>query len=178
MEAKYYVKTHLSDSLQKIVSSQRMDELLELSVYEKAVIFAYTDTQHEALNKMLWESQGTDISDFGLCLEACLEKLESVVGVFYQGARESYCDINRYVKAKENKTIITEYHFLSVTTSQLTARGFGNILFRIYGKNAKKIDKISKFEKEKELVFQRSTQFKVTGVTNNGLFTTITLKEV
>jgi NAD:arginine ADP-ribosyltransferase len=178
MEAKYYVKTHLTDSLQKIVSSKRIDELLELSVYEKAIIFAYTDTQHEALNKMLWESQGVEISDFGLCLETCLDKLESVIGVFYRGAKESYCDINRYIKAKENKTILTEYHFLSVSNSQLTARGFGNIMFRIYGKNAKNIAKISKFEKEQESIFQRSTQFRVTGVTNNGFYTTITLKEV
>jgi NAD:arginine ADP-ribosyltransferase len=100
------------------------------------------------------------------------------MGVFYRGAKESYCDINRYVQAKENKTIITEHHFLSVTASQITARGFGNILFRIYGKNAKNIEKVSKFEKEQESIFKRNTQFKVKGVANNGLFTIITLKEI
>jgi hypothetical protein len=181
MGLEYYVKTHFPDSLQRIITSKRADELLELTVYEKAIIFAYTDTvnnQHQALNQTLWASEGAEISDFGLHFENCLDKLESVMGVFYRGAKESYCDINRYIKAKENKTIITEYHFLSVTASQITARGFGNILFRIYGKNAKKIEKVSKFEKEQESIFKRNTQFKVTGVTNNGLFTTITLKEI
>jgi hypothetical protein len=181
MGVEYYVKTHFPDSLEKILNSKRADELLELTVYEKAIIFAYTDTvnnQHQALNEMLWASHGTDISDFGLHLEACLEKLDSVIGVFYRGAKEGYCDINRYIQAKENKTIVTEYHFLSVSASQITARGFGNILFRIYGKNAKKIEKVSTFGKEQESIFKRNTQFKVTGVTNNGFYTIITLKEI
>lgn len=181
MSLEYYVKTHFSDSLQRVITSKRADELLELTVYEKAIIFAYTDTfnnQHQVLNETLWASKGTDISDFGLYFENCLDKLESIIGVYYRGAKESYCDVNRYIKARENKTIITEYNFLSVTASPITARGFGNILFRIYGKNAKKIEKVSKFEKEQESIFKRNTQFKVTAVTNNGIFTTITLKEI
>ena len=181
MDIEYYVRTHLSDSLQKIINSRRADELLELTVYEKAVIFAYTDTannQHLSLNKTLWDSQGVEISDFGLCLEACLEKLEPYKGVFYRGVRAEYCDVNRYIKAYERKIILTEYNFLSVSTSQMTARGFGNILFRIYGKNAKNIEKVSKFENETERIFQRNTQFKVTNVSHNGLFYTITLKEI
>ena len=44
MELEYYVRTHFSAILQKIVTTKRIDELLELTVYEKAIIFAYTDT--------------------------------------------------------------------------------------------------------------------------------------
>ena len=180
MELEYYVRTHFSDILQKVLKSKRVDDVLELTIYEKSIIFAYTDTvnkHHQLLNEALWASQGANISDFGLFLESCLVKLSSCKGLFYRGVKEEYCDINRY-KAHENKTILTEYNFLSVTTSQITAGGFGNILFRIYGKNAKNIEKVSKFEKEKELIFQRSTQFKVANVSHNGLYTTITLKEI
>jgi NAD:arginine ADP-ribosyltransferase len=175
----YVIENH-SDALQKILESERNNLLPELSEFEKAIIFAYTDiskNQHQPLNEMLWESQGNEISDFGIFLDFSLSKLSSFKGLVYRGVKVGNCDISRYVKAIEDKTILTEYNFISATHSQIIARGFGNILFRIYSKNAKSIEVISKFAKEKELIFRRNTKFRVLFVSNNGIYTTITLKE-
>jgi hypothetical protein len=182
MELEEYVKQHLSTALKSIIQSNRVHALPNLTIYEKAIIFAYTDAhskQHQVLNDQLWASQGTEINDFGQFLEASLDKLEPFTKLMvFRGVPESYCDIERYIKAHENKTIVTEYHFLSASKFQIIAQGFGRILFKIYGKNGKNIEQISKFEREKEVVFKRNTSFKVLKVTNNGYSTIITLKEI
>ncbi len=176
-----YVKQHLSSALTTIVQSDRVHALPNLTIYEKAIIFAYTDArsqQHQILNEKLWASQGNDVSEFGRYLEASLEKLEPYRDMVFRGVPEYNCDIERYLKAYENKTIITEYHFISASKVQGIAQGFGRILFRIYGKNANIIEEISKFTKEQEVIFKRNTSFRVVKVTNNGYNTIITLKEI
>ena len=181
MELENYVKQHLESTLLKIIETESILEVPHLSIYEKAIIFAYTDAknqQHQRLNAQLRESQGTEISDFGHYLEASLEKLTPYKGLVYRGVEESYCDIERYVKAMNNRTVLTEYSFLSTTQVQTKAIGFGNVLFRIYSRSGKNIEKISKFGTEKEVLFSRNTQFKVVNVTHNGQFAAITLKEI
>ena len=73
---------------------------------------------------------------------------------------------------------MTEYQFLSASKFQIIAQGFGHVLFRIYAKRAKDIEKVSKFVREKEVIFQKCTSFKVMYVTDNGFSTIITLKEI
>jgi ADP-ribosyltransferase exoenzyme len=96
----------------------------------------------------------------------------------FRGVQQSYCDVERYIEAHENKTIITEYSFISASKIQAIAQGFGRILFRIYSKNAKVIEKVSKFGREQEVLFKRGSSFKVVRVTDNSFFTIITLKEI
>ncbi len=79
MELEEYVKQNLPNALNSIIQSEKVHELPHLTIYEKAIIFAYTDArsnQHQALNERLWASHGTEISEFGLFLEATLDKLE------------------------------------------------------------------------------------------------------
>lgn len=182
MELEAYVKQHLPTALNSIIQSYRAHELPNLTIYEKAIIFAYTDmhsNQHQVLNELLLASHGTEISEFGLFLEAALDKLEPFNNLMvFRGAQESYCDVKKYIKAYDNKTIVTEYAFLSASKFQIVAQGFGRILFRIYGKNGKSVEKVSKFEREKEVLFKRNTSFKVVNVSNNGFSTIITLKEI
>lgn len=181
MELEEYVKQYLPTALNSIIQSHRVHELPYLTIYEKAIIFAYTDARgrhHQVLNERLWASEGTDISDFGYFLEAILDKLEPYRDMVFRGVQESYCDVERYIKAYNNNTIVTEYSFLSASKLIGVAQGFGCILFRIYSKNAKIIEKVSKFTREEEVLFKRNTSFKVVKVTNNGFFTIITLKEI
>lgn len=181
MELEEYVKLHLPTALNSIIQSDRVHALPNLTIYEKAIIFAYTDArskQHQILNEKLWSSQGTEITEFGQFLEASLDKLEPYRDMVFRGVQESYYDIDRYIEAHENKTIITEYHFLSASKLIAVAKGFGSILFRIYGKNAKTIEKVSKFEREQEVLFKRNTSFKVIKVTDDGFYKIITLKEI
>jgi hypothetical protein len=181
MELEEYVKLHLTKALNSIIQSERANELPNLSIYEKAIIFAYTDTQniqHQALNERLWASKGTEITDFGVFFEATLNKLDSYNGMVFRGVQSAYFDVERYIKAYESKTILTEYTFLSASKFQIIAQGFGSILFKIYGENAKSVELISKFGREKEVIFQRNTSFKVVKIANNGFFPIITLKEI
>lgn len=182
MELEAYVKQYLPTALNSIIQSYRAHELPNLTIYEKAIIFAYTDiqsNQHQALNELLLASHGTKISEFGLFLEASLDKLEPFNNLMvFRGAQEAYYDVKKYINAYENKTIVTEYAFLSASKFQIVAQGFGRILFRIYGRNGKSIEKVSKFEREKEVLFKRNTSFKVVNVSNNGFSTIITLKEI
>ena len=108
MELEQYVNQNLLSALLKIIHTDKIFELPHLSVYEKAVIFAYTDllnNKHQELNERLWTSQGTEISEFGLYLEGCLNKLPAHKGLVFRGVNESYCDVNRYIKAMETKSI-------------------------------------------------------------------------
>ena len=181
MELEQYVKQYLPIALNSIIQSERVNELSNLTIYEKAIIFAYTDAsinQHQVLNEQLWASRGKDISDFGLYLDATLAKLVAYKDLVFRGANDSYCDVERYKKANRDKTPVIEYHFLSATKIQVIAQGFGNILFRIYAKNAKAIEPLSKHAREKEVLFPKCTAFKVVYVTNNGFSTIITLKEI
>lgn len=130
------------------------------------------------MNEQLWASQGTEIDEFGLFLEATLDKLEPYRDMVFRGVQEVYCDVGRYIKAFDNKTIVTEYAFSSASLIQGVAQGFGRILFRIYSKNGKIIEKVSKFEREREVLFKRNTSFRVVKVTHNGFSTVITLKEI
>ena len=181
MNLEQFVKQNLPTALNSIINSERVNELPNLTIYEKAIIFAYTDAsinQHKALNERLWASEGADVSDFGYYLDATLAKLDAYKDMVFRGADASYCDVERYRKAKRDKTPVTEYHFLSASKIQITAQGFGNILFKIYAKNAKDIEKISKHGKEKEVLFLKCTSFKVVYVTDIGFSTIITLKEI
>lgn len=176
-----YAKEHLQTALKRINESERIDELLNLSIYEKAIIFAYTDTRnnlHKDVNKKLWESNGSEIDIFGNYLEESLDKLENYKGQVFRGVQDSVCDIERYKSALENKSILVEFGFLSASRSQIIAIGFGQILFKIYSKSAKEIEKISHFKSEEEVIFKRNTSFKVFRVSIDDFFTIIILKEV
>ncbi len=154
MELEEYVKQNLPNALNSIIQSERVNELPNLTIYEKAIIFAYTDArsnQHQTLNERLWASRGTEISDFGLFLEAILDKLEPFNKLMvFRGTQEAYCDVKKYIKAYENKTIVTEYAFLSASKFQVVAQGFGRILFRIYGRNGKSIEKYLNLKAKKK----------------------------
>lgn len=181
MDLEQYVKQHLLRALNRITESDRVNELPNLTIYEKAIIFAYTDingNHHQILNERLRASKGTDVSDFGYFLEATLAKLDDYEDLVFRGVDKAYCDVQKYIKAKETKSRVTEYQFLSASKFQIIAQGFGHILFRIYSKRAKNIEKVSKFVREKEVLFQRGASFKVIYVTDNGFSTIITLKEI
>jgi hypothetical protein len=84
MELEEYVKKYLPTALESILQSQRVHELPNLSIYEKAIIFAYTDgrsNQHQIVNQRLWETKGIDVNEFGLFLDAVLDKLERLINL-------------------------------------------------------------------------------------------------
>jgi hypothetical protein len=76
MTTEKYAKKHLSREIQLIESSEeRLNASPELTVYEKAIIFKYSEDGYLDLNERLRLSEGKDISDFGIFLDECLSKL-------------------------------------------------------------------------------------------------------
>ena len=122
MDLEQYVEQHLPMALNRIIESDRVNELPNLTIYEKAIIFAYTDvhgSHHQILNERLRASKGTDVSDFGHLLEATLAKLDDYEDLVFRGVDRAYCDVQRYIKAKETKTRVIEYQFLSASKFQI-----------------------------------------------------------
>ena len=182
-----FAQEHLQSEIEIILQSERNNALPELTTEEKAFIYKYTDDDftHLGTNKQLRESQGKNIADFAKYLAIALSKIESYVGIVYRSTDLSELIFQEYQSALSNKTIITEYAFLSATQSEYIAKeGYANdFLFKIFSKNGKPIEKISKFgiysfDNEFEVVFIKGSQFKVLGIEKYQNYTLIILKEV
>lgn len=162
MTTEKYAKEYLFHEIQLIESSEeRLNALPELTVYEKAIIFKYSEDGYEDLNEKLRLSEGKDISDFGMLLDKCLGKLPDYQGRVYRGVDLSKYDLNRYSEAFQNNILITESFFISTSESQLASRMFGrNVQFQIISKTGKSIREITKFE-EKEVLFKYNISFEI-----------------
>lgn len=75
MTTEEYAKEYLFREIKEIETSNRLNVLTGLSVYEKAVILKYSVDGYEDLNEKLRLSKGENISVFGMLLDECLSKL-------------------------------------------------------------------------------------------------------
>ena len=184
---KKFAQEHLQSEMDIILQSERINALPKLSLEEKAFIYKYTDDDftHLGLNKQLRDSQGKNIPDFAKHFAYVFPKLESYVGIVYRSTDLPKSIFQEYQSALFNKTIITEYGFLSTTQSEFIAKeGYANdFLFKIFSKNGKSIEKLSKFgiysfDNEFEVVFIKGSQFKVLEIIKYQSYTLIVLKEV
>ncbi|PWK28904.1 ADP-ribosyltransferase exoenzyme [Arcicella aurantiaca] len=169
MTIEEYATKYLSLEIQLIESSQeRLNILPELTVYEKAIIFKYSEDGYEDLNEKLRLSGGKDISIFGILLDECLNKLPDYQGRVYRGVSLNKYDLNRYLEAFQNNILITESFFISTSESQLASRMFGrNVQFQIISKKGKSIREIAKFEDEREVLFRHNTCFEILDISHN-----------
>jgi ADP-ribosyltransferase exoenzyme len=184
---KKYVQTHLQTELDIIRTSERANVLLELSLEEKAIVYKYTDDDMTfiGLNKELRKNKGQNPSEFAQYLDSALSKLKNYVGLVYRSTDLPEHIFDEYKSALINKTIITEYAFISTSQSEIVAKeGYpSDFLFEIFSKNGKAIEKISKFglnsfDNEYEVLFTKGSRFKVLDITKFQYYTLITLKEV
>lgn len=179
-----YIKENLQDEVSQIQSSDRRFVLNQLNAYEKAIIYHYSDVGFEEINELLRKSKGRNFNEFGKHLNIVLNKLHDFEGLVYRGAHLNKNELNRYLKAfKENK-IITEYSFISTTKSRLIAMSFkGNVLFRMFSRTGKDIEKIAKFgisgyPNEREILFNSNRKFRILDIKKESDFTLITLEEI
>ena len=140
----------------------RLPELhSSLSVYEKAIIYKYTDDGFDAINEVLRESKGAKISELGVYLSDILERIPSFEGYGFRGVDLPQSLIQQYIEACEKETIILEFTFVSGSKSATVARQFGNVFFEIYSENWKNIEAISKYSIEKEVILKPNSTFEV-----------------
>lgn len=177
-----YVHENLSKELIEISMSDRAGYEAGLTIYEKAIIYHYTDYGYESLNEQL--RSGQSISEFGLFLNYSLDKLPNYKDLCYRTIRCSKKDLEKYYSAFRNSSIITEKSFLSCSKSRILALQFSDTpLFIIWSKKGKDVEKIAKFgidsgQNEKEIIFKSGSGFKVLDITENENKIIIILEEV
>jgi len=79
-----YAETHLKKEVDIVKNSARNDEVTSLTVFDKAVIYKYSDDGYLYLNEDLRKSNGAELSEFGIFLEEALSKLPNFKGLTYR----------------------------------------------------------------------------------------------
>lgn len=182
--AEKYAKTHLSKELAEIQRSERNEQTPGLTIYEKAVIYKYSNDGYEALNENLRRNKGRNENKFGKILASTLSKLPNFDGLVYRSATLTKAERRTYEEALAKNTVLTEHTFISTSKSRLMAMAFGgNVLFRIYSRTGKDVEKITKFGKysfsnEQEVLFNVNRRFNVLEVARQESYTLISMEEI
>lgn len=145
MTVEEYANRYLEQEMQGL-SYSHINDYKDLSIYEAALIYKYSNDGYEDLNEELRKSAGKNISNFGKLLNKCLAKLPNYEGLVYRCADLSLRELNRYIEAESLNKPITEHSFVSTSKSELTAISFGkNTKFEIYSRTGKEIERFAKF---------------------------------
>ena len=165
MTTEKYAKKHLSREIQLIESSdERMNTLPELTVYEKAIIFKYSEDGYLDLNERLRLSEGKDISDFGILLDECLSKLPDYQGIVFRGVNFPKYIIDKYIAKLADEEKVIDNAFLSTSLKANEAYKYGRTILQIFSKTGKDIGSISKYQNEKEILFRYNITFEIIAV--------------
>ena len=179
-----YAVAKLSQEISEIQSSSRNSEIPNLSLYDKAIIYKYSNDGYEVVNEILRKSKGKKIYEFTKLLNIALTKLPDFEGLVYRRATLTKIELKRYTDALRDTEMLKEYSFISATKSKLIALAFnGNVLFRIYSRTGKEIEKIAKFgihgyPNEKEILFKPNRKFRLLEITKERTLTLITMEEI
>lgn len=156
--AEEFARFYLSDEIQAIVSSERMNGVKELDAFEKAIIYKYSTDGYIDVNEHLRESNGSVITEFGLLLDQVLEKLPNFKGLVFRRAQVPREQLKKYKRAFKNDTIVTEPCFISTSKIKTYILLYpGNVVFRVSSKS--------------------NSNFRVLGITKEHDYTLITLEE-
>ena len=132
-----------------------------------------------------YENQkGEEINDFGTYLNSSLNKLQRFEELVYRGVNLSKTELNRYINSFNKNLLVTEFSFISTSKSRLIAMSFnGNVLFRIFSRTGKDIEKITKFGingpyNEKEVLFHTNRKFRILDIKKEIAYSLITMEEI
>ena len=164
MTTEEYAKEYLFREIKEIENSNRLNVLTELTVYEKAIIYKYSEDGYLDLNEKLRLSEGKDISVFGVLLNECLGKLPDYQGIVFRGVNFSQYKIDEFTNKLFNNERITEHAFLSTSLKANEAYKYGITILQIFSETGKSIGSISKYQNEKEILFRYNTIFEIIAV--------------
>ena len=181
---KEFVENNLADELM-ILSGSTAHLAVSLNVYEKTLIYKYSDDGFLPTNKLLLNSKGIDFDDFGILLYTTLSKLPDFRGIVYRKVFLTPAELYRYTHAWRSHASVKEYPFISTSkfiSIALLWAGLThhnpNCLFVIYTKTGKEIELMSKFTNEREVLLKPNTQFNVLNIFAEPDFIQITMEEV
>lgn len=184
-KAERYSKKYLSNEILEIQRSERRLSADELTVYEKAIIYKYSNDGYEGLNENLRSTNGRNDSEFGKILDSSLAKLPSYKKLVYRGANLTKSELAKYESSYMDNKPLTEHTFVSASKSRLIAEEYSrnNTLFRISSKSGKEIDGIAKFGKhdpqnEQEVLFRPNREFRILEIGRESNRTLITMEEI
>ncbi len=165
MTAEEYAKKFLPFEVAEIIRTDRLKEYPELSIYEKAIIFKYSDDGYENLNEQLRVSKGVKNNFFGKVLDESLKKLPDFIEFVYRGVELNKSELEHYKACFEKKKFVTEHSFFSTSKNKAEAykwcKGKYGVLFQILSKHGKAIETVSKHFSEREVLFRLNTSFKI-----------------
>lgn len=180
-KAERYSKKYLSDEILEIQRSERDSCVNELTVYEKAIIYKYSNDGYEGLRS----ANGRNDSAFGQVLDLSLAKLPNYKKLVYRGAYLTKTELAKYERSYKNSEPLTEHTFISTSKSRLIAEQYSknNTFFRILSKSGKEIDEIAKFGKygpqnEQEVLFRPNREFRILDIGQENGRTLITMEEL
>lgn len=168
-----------------IEKSPRISELPNLTVFEKSLIYKYSEDGYEMANETLRQTKGIEMNDFAKLLFIILGKLPDYKGLVYRNVDLTQTQLRRYQKAFSENKPVKEYAFVSTSKSSLIAGQYGgNTAFKIFSRTGKSIDKIAKFgvhnpaPNEQEVLFRANRIFKVLQISKDGDKTKIIMEEI
>ena len=183
-EIETYAKTNLAAEILIIENTRRKNESPQLTTYDKAVVYKYSDDGFKNINEELRKSKGKTFSAFAKHLNNALKQLPDYDGLVYRKVHLTKLELTKYRNALKNNNPLREFPFTSTTKSRLIATNFAgtttykpNCLFRIQTKTGKEIDKIAKFD-EKEVLILPNTTFRVLEIRKETDYTLITMEEI
>lgn len=104
IKAEQYAEQYLSREIEEIRRSNRDLELPELTVYEKAIIYKYSEDGYEEVNELLRTSKGQTSSEFSVLLNSSLSKLDNYEGQVFRCADLNALELKRYNDAQAIRT--------------------------------------------------------------------------
>lgn len=167
MTIEEYATTYLKKEIIIIENSHRKDILSELTVFEKAIIYKYSEDGYDDLNEKLRASKGKNITTFGILFAQCLDKLPDFIGTVFRSENLAKHEWEEYLLAFKNDSLITRHGFTSTSKSQLSANKFGNFRLEIFVQKGKDIEKIARYDDEKEVIIRYNCNFRVLSIFNN-----------
>ena len=183
-ELEKYVQENFLDELEK-VRTDFANDFPKLTDAEKTIIYKYTDDDFTfmGVNKALRDSEGLKVPEFAKYLNFALSKMPNYKEITYRGTELSEFDLEKYIKSFQNRTLLTEYGFLSTSRDRMIAESYGDIIFKVIGRRGKSIEKISKFgansfDNEQEVLFRKGTNFNVFNMSKSRHQTIIHLIEI
>ena len=161
MTVEEYANKYLKNEVKIIGNSDREIILPELNIFEKAIIYKYSEDGYQDLNERLRISNGANMPIFGKLLSECLDKLPNFSDNIYRGVDLTTDEYSRYLEAYINDEIINEPFFISTSRSILVGNQFGNIHFEIFCQTGKNIESVAKHPMEKEILLGNNCKFRV-----------------
>ena len=186
MSIEEFVDKYFSDVRQTFEYEGIGQKIINLTVFEKTIIYKYALDYYEDLNANLRYGGLSPVQKlFVEFLNEALDKLPDYVGVVYRGANLNPIQIKKYQDALDAGIPVIEKGFTSSSTSNPVAEQFsgGTVIFYIVSYNGKSIEQLSRYgasnnQNEKEVLFKSNTLFNVVSIRMEGTKTIITLEEI